>query len=115
MNDVAIALEHVDLLDRLDGLDVELLQRRLQLLVVGAGALVDLLDFSPGGALATVFAHTLAISDPECGYAMFVQTNVRGGTNASEAAREGVDSAGGSWIHIPYAFMLASVSSHHTA
>ena len=34
---------------------------------------------------------------------------------AAEAAREGVDSAGGSWIHIPYAFMLASVSSHHTA
>lgn len=53
MNDVAVALEHVDLLNRLDGLHIQLLEGRLQLLVVGAGALVDLLDLSPGSALAT--------------------------------------------------------------
>jgi hypothetical protein len=29
VDDVAVALEHVDLLDCLDGLDVELLERRL--------------------------------------------------------------------------------------
>lgn len=36
VNDIAILLEHVDLLDCLNWLDVELLQRRLQLLVVRA-------------------------------------------------------------------------------
>ena len=54
MNDVAIALEHVDLLNGLDGLDIELLQRRLEFLVVGAGALVDLLDLSAGSSLAAI-------------------------------------------------------------
>jgi hypothetical protein len=55
VNDVAVALEHVDLLDCLDGLDIELLERCLQLLVVGAGALVDLLDLPARGAFASVF------------------------------------------------------------
>ena len=54
VNDVAIALEHVDLLNRLDGLDVHLLERGLQLLVVGARVLVHLLDLPSGRALATV-------------------------------------------------------------
>jgi hypothetical protein len=54
VDDVAVALEHVDLLDRLDGLDVELLERGLQLLVIGAGALVDLLDLPARGAFASV-------------------------------------------------------------
>ena len=54
MNDIAVALEHVDLLNCLDGLHIQLLQRRLQLLVIGAGASDDLLDFSPGRALATI-------------------------------------------------------------
>jgi hypothetical protein len=53
VDDVAVALEHVDLLNRLDGLDVELLERCLQLLVVGAGALVDLLDLPARSALAS--------------------------------------------------------------
>ena len=47
MDDIAILLEHVDLLNGLDRLDIELLQRGLQLLVVGAGGLVHFLDFSP--------------------------------------------------------------------
>jgi hypothetical protein len=53
VNHIAIALEHVDLLNCLDGLHIELLERRLQLLVVGAGGLVDLLDLSSRRALAT--------------------------------------------------------------
>ena len=54
MNDVAVRLEHVDLLNCLNWLHVHLLQGRLQLLVVGARALVDLLDLSSRGALASV-------------------------------------------------------------
>ena len=53
MDHVAILFEHVDLLNGLDGLHVHLLQRRLQLLVVGARALVNLLHLPPGRALPT--------------------------------------------------------------
>ena len=54
MDDVTIRLEHVDLLNCLDRLHVHLLQGCLELLVVGAGALVDLFDFSSGCAFASV-------------------------------------------------------------
>lgn len=54
MDDVAVALEHVDLLDSLDGLYIKLLERGLKLLVVGAGALVDLLHLSAWSTLASV-------------------------------------------------------------
>jgi hypothetical protein len=54
VNDIAVRLEHIDLLDLLDRLDVHLLQRGLQLLVVGAAALVDLLDLPSRCALASV-------------------------------------------------------------
>lgn len=54
VNDVAIRLEHVDLLDSLDGLSAELLQGLLKLLVVGARAGGSTLDLSPGGALSTI-------------------------------------------------------------
>lgn len=53
MNDVSVLLEHVHLLDGLDRLDVHLLQSRLKLLVVGAGGLVDFLDFAAGSAFAS--------------------------------------------------------------
>jgi len=53
VNDIAVTLEHVHLLNCLNRLDVELLQRRLQLLVVGAGGFVDLLDLTPRSALAS--------------------------------------------------------------
>lgn len=53
VDDIAILLEHVDLLNSLDGLDVHFLQSRLQLLVVGAGGLVDLLDLAAGSAFAS--------------------------------------------------------------
>jgi hypothetical protein len=59
VDDVAVALEHVDLLNGLDGLYVELLQRSLELLVVGAGALVDLLDLPARSALASVYTISL--------------------------------------------------------
>lgn len=52
VNDVAVALEHVDLLDSLDGLDVELLEGLLQLLVIGAGSLGCALHLPARGALA---------------------------------------------------------------
>jgi hypothetical protein len=54
MNDVSVLLEHVDLLDRLDGLDVKFLERGLQLLVVGAGRLVDFLGLAARCAFASV-------------------------------------------------------------
>lgn len=54
MDDIAIALEHVDLLNCLDWLHIELLQRGLELLVIGARALVDLLDLPPWCAFASV-------------------------------------------------------------
>ena len=55
MDDVAVVLEHVDLLDGLDGLHVHLLQRGLQLLVVGARTLVRFLgELAAGGAFASV-------------------------------------------------------------
>jgi len=54
VDDVAIALEHVDLLDGLDGLDVELLERLLELLVVAGGPRGRALHLSPGSTLATV-------------------------------------------------------------
>jgi len=54
VDDVSVALEHVDLLDSLDGLDIELLERCLKLLVVGAGSLVNLLNLAPRSTLASV-------------------------------------------------------------
>jgi hypothetical protein len=67
VNDISVSLEHVDLLNSLDGLDIELLKRRLQLLVIHPRALVDLFDLSSRCALSTVaglsafldFAHFL--------------------------------------------------------
>jgi hypothetical protein len=54
VDDVSVLLEHVDLLDGLDGLDVHLLQGGLELLVVGTGGLVDLLDLAAGSTLSSV-------------------------------------------------------------
>lgn len=54
MDDVPVRLEHVDLLNRLDWLNVELLEGCLQLLVVHACALMHLLDLSSRCALPTI-------------------------------------------------------------
>ena len=54
VDDIPVLLEHVHLLDCLDGLDVELLERGLQLLVVGAGGLVDFLRFPARGSLPSI-------------------------------------------------------------
>lgn len=54
VDDVAVLLEHVDLLNTLDGLDVQLLESGLELLVIGARVADDLLDLAAGGTLATV-------------------------------------------------------------
>jgi hypothetical protein len=54
VDDVSIALEHVDLLNGLDGLDVELLQRGLELLVIAGGPRGRALDLPPGSTLATI-------------------------------------------------------------
>ncbi len=53
MDDIAVALEHVNLLDGLDGLDVELLQRLLELLVIAGRSDGALLLGSAGSSLAT--------------------------------------------------------------
>ena len=54
MNHIAILLEHIDLLDRLDRLHIQLFEGRLQLLVVCARGLVHLLYFSPRRAFTAV-------------------------------------------------------------
>ena len=54
MDDVAVLFEHVDLLDGLDGLDVEFLERGLQFFVVGARGLVDFLLLPSRCAFAAV-------------------------------------------------------------
>lgn len=54
VDDVAILLEHVDLLNGLDGLSVELLQGLEELLVVSTGAGRATLGRATGSTLATV-------------------------------------------------------------
>lgn len=54
MDDIAIFFEHIDLLNRLDRLDIQLLQRGLQLLVVCARGLVYFLYFPSGRAFTSV-------------------------------------------------------------
>lgn len=54
VDDVAVRLEHVDLLNLSDGLDVHLLEGGLELLVIGARRPVDLFLDTSGGALAAV-------------------------------------------------------------
>ena len=53
MNDISVALEHVDFLNGLDRLYIELFECRLQFLVVGSGTFVHLLDFPAGCAFAS--------------------------------------------------------------
>lgn len=62
VDDVAVRLEHVDLLNGLDGLDVHLLEGGLKLLVVDTRGLVDLLEVSSGSTLATVH-HMPTLAD----------------------------------------------------
>lgn len=60
MDDVAVRLEHVDLLDGLDGLGVELLQGAQELGVVTAGATSSAGSLSAGSTLATIKLILLA-------------------------------------------------------
>jgi hypothetical protein len=55
VDDVSVLLEHVDLLNCLDRLNIKLLQRCLELLVVHSLTLVDLLDLSSWCTLSTIF------------------------------------------------------------
>lgn len=54
VDNIAISLEHVDLLNGLDRLDVELFQRRLELLVVDPRVLWLRLDLPSWSTLASV-------------------------------------------------------------
>lgn len=54
MYHIAVFLEHVDLLNCLDWLNVQLLQGSLELLVISARGLVNLLCFPSWGALSSV-------------------------------------------------------------
>jgi hypothetical protein len=56
MDDVSVGLEHVDLLNCLDRLDIELLERSLQLLVVHSSTLMDLLHLPSRCTLSTIRA-----------------------------------------------------------
>jgi hypothetical protein len=58
VDDVAVGLEHVDLLDGLDGLGVELLQVGLELLVIVVGTGGRALNRSSGGSLSTARRNT---------------------------------------------------------
>lgn len=82
MDDVSVSLEHVNLLNRLDRLNIELLEGCLQLLVVHSCALVDLLDLSSWCAFSTVHKYvstsgtsaSFPISKPEPGlYSRFAR------------------------------------------
>lgn len=61
MNHIAVFLEHIDLLNRLDRLYVELFQRRLKLFVVVTRCFVDLFRFSPWRTFAACFGMLSAI------------------------------------------------------
>lgn len=63
VDNVAVRLEHVDLLDSLDGLSAELLEGLLELLVVGTGASGSTLNLTAGSTLSTIF-ESIRISDP---------------------------------------------------
>lgn len=76
MDDVAVRLEHVDLLNGLDGLDVELLQGSLELLVVGGGARGRTLHLAAGSALAAIVGRNI---DTLVIISFFVNTSRMGG------------------------------------
>lgn len=61
MDYVAVFLEHINLLNRLDRLHIELFQRCLKFLIVGSRRFVDLFRFSPWGAFAADFRTPLAM------------------------------------------------------
>lgn len=52
VDDISVLLEHVNLLDGRNGLGVELLQRRVKLLVISTRPLGSSLDRSPGSSFA---------------------------------------------------------------
>lgn len=58
MNDVSILLEHINLLDGLDRLNIQLLKRRMELLVIGSSGLMDLLDFSSWSSLSSIYPQS---------------------------------------------------------
>ena len=60
MDNIPILLEHIHLLNRLDWLDVELLERGLQFLVVGAGGLMDFLLFPAWGAFPSTCQESVS-------------------------------------------------------
>lgn len=60
MDNVAVGLEHVDLLDGLDGLSVKLLQGGEELLVVSTRAGRRTLSRSAGSTLSTVHKYQVS-------------------------------------------------------
>lgn len=63
MDDVAVRLEHVHLLNGLDGLNVDLLEGSLELLVIASGAGRRSLDLSAGSTLATISIQRSPLSE----------------------------------------------------
>ena len=62
MDNIPILLEHVHLLNGLDRLDIKLLKRGLQFLVIGAGGLMDFLLFSARGAFPSTCQESVSLS-----------------------------------------------------
>jgi hypothetical protein len=62
VNNVAVTLEHVDLLNCLDGLDVQLLEDGLELLVIVAASRNSSLLLVSRGSLATYFGTSIPSS-----------------------------------------------------
>lgn len=59
MDNISVLLEHVDLLNGLDRLDIQLLKRALKLLVVRTGRPGNLLHLTAGSTLAAIEKRSL--------------------------------------------------------
>ena len=70
MENVAILLEHVDLLDTGDGLDLELLKSSLELGVLTTGALRLRGHLTTGGTLTTCGVATSNQEERECAWSV---------------------------------------------
>ena len=79
MDDVSIRLEHVDLLNGLDRLYVQLLERCLKLLVVDTAGLMNLLDLSSWGTLSSVVLLSASMypKSPSCASQLYLSCSFR--------------------------------------
>lgn len=84
MDDVAVLLEHVDLLNSLDRLDVHLLESGLELLVVGGGGLVNALGLAAGSTLSSNMVLVFAVSHVAIDFLMYQMDRLRKTTDGDQ-------------------------------